>query len=185
MSEHKTIAIAKLNRASWEAYRDELIVKFRAAGTLETYSDDMVRTNDTTYVVKYVKVDPYLLDPLLGFEGRCDAKDLKTFMDRQMEQLKSYLEVEVTAEPDVAAETGTVIPPVAGVTETGETVTPGEAVEKLKVFTGAKLDPVPEKVENGTVEPLQDPAESENLAPVSDETTKTDPNPVPGAEVKE
>lgn len=181
MSEHKTVAIVKLNRGAWEAYREELITKFKAEGTLDTYSDEMVRTKDTTYLVKIVKVDPYLLDPILGFEGRCDVTDLKRFLDHQMEQLKPYL------------------PAVAGVTADGETVTPQQAVDKLKVFTGKKLDPQPE-VEPGKVETMPqgaqigvDPAkeggdqtvvtppQSENLAPSSGDAPQTEGNTAPGA----
>ena len=180
MPEHKTVAIVKLNRGAGEAYRDELIAKFRAEGTLDTYSDEMVRTNDTTYLVKIVKVDPYLLDPILGFEGRCDVTDLKRFLDKQMEQLKPYLPTEVSTTPDPEKETGTVAtPPAAQIgvdpAQPGADKTVGG---ELPTFTG-------KKVENEPSSPSPEGQESENLAPSSDDTGKTEGNIVPGAETKE
>lgn len=77
----KTIAVVKLNRGAWMEFREQLIARFNEEKCLDTYSDEFVRKTDgTTYVVKIIPVHPNFLDPLVGFEGACDAADMDRFI---------------------------------------------------------------------------------------------------------
>lgn len=88
----QTKAIVKLNQGSWFEHREKLIQQFKAEGTLDTYSDEWVRTKDTIYKVIIIPVNSNFLDPLIGFEGMADASDLLRFIDNARNTLlKDYI----------------------------------------------------------------------------------------------
>lgn len=88
----KTIAVVKLNRGAWMDYREQLIRKHRMDGSLVSYSDENLVTNDTTYLVKIIPVNVNFLDPLIGFEGNADALDMLTFINSVRDKLlKDYM----------------------------------------------------------------------------------------------
>lgn len=167
----KTIAVIKLNRGAWIDYRDKLIQKFKAEGSLDTYSDDFVRTHDATYWGKIIPVTASFLDPLLGFEGRCEGSDLVKFMKTVMAKIEQEYNSEKI---DLAIQPAGVI-----ATPPTPTPTPNPIPQGIAVPVAIEKPATPGPV------PTQNPPQTPNSAPGTGDKPENGQIPTNGAEGKE
>lgn len=153
-----THIIIKTSKAKVLYDRDELVTKATKEGNLVGYSDDHVETNTDKYIFRIMPVAMPMdilnqIYDLGNVEGDADVTDIVKTLEADIEKIKNAISQVVKAAPVVGVDpalegadktvssevptfTGNKIadepaPPVAGVTETGETVTPEQAMGKV------------------------------------------------------
>lgn len=153
-----THIIIKTSKAKVLYDRDELVTKATKEGNLVGYSDEHVETSTDKYIFRIMPVAMPMdilnqIYDLGNVEGDADVTDIVKTLEADIQKIKDAISKVVKAAPVVGVDpalegadktvttelptfTGNKIqdqptPPVAGVTETGETVTPAQAVGKV------------------------------------------------------
>lgn len=164
-----THIIIKTSKAKVLHHRDQLVAEATAKKELVGYSDDYVETADGKYIFRVMPVAMPMevlnqIYDLGNIEGDADVSDVVRSLEADIAKIHEAIAAVVKSKPSTAAElptfTGNKIqdeqpqPPVAGVTETGETVTPAQAVGKLQdMVDSAKEGEQPQASANLPVEP--------------------------------
>ncbi len=186
--------IVKTSKAKVLGERDRLVAEANADKNLVGYSDEHVETGNCKYIFRVVPIvipeDIFNQIYDLGdIEGEADISDILRTIQTAVDQLNKAVEtvLKKPAQQELPVYTGNKIPdaPVAGVTETGETITPAQAVGKLQDMVDQSKQPAPESTQVKANEDKEmTPPDAQNApqspAPAPDgNSSATTPNPQP------